>query len=234
MTTDPRRRLRRILLLAAIPFALAGLVFAVKLLSLGTLGGLAVENYRAGNVEKTIEQSDELMNWNVFEPWIAWFDRGTANAAGGNFNEATRDLEQAFSLAPKEKRCDVAVNLSLSWERQGDSYLEQGQYAGAKRLYETADAVITAAGPECEPPNAPKNTEEDRDPGQELSDARERLADKGRLAEEQDEVDAGGDDEADPLDQLEEQNDEAAREKAEQEGQDRGDENAGTFTDKPW
>ena len=237
--TDGRRRFRRMLLLGSIPFALAGLIVAVKLVSLSVVAGLAIDSYETGSFESSADAADELLTWNAFEPWVAHFDRGTARAGAGLYNEAVDDLERAFAEAPDEKKCDVAVNLSLSWELLGDSYLAQGQFAGAQRLYETARAVIAAAGEGCEPPNAPPNAEENRDPGEELLDAGERLDEKIQdakaLNEQADALEENAPDGTEEqLDRLEQQNQDAAEEKAEQQGQDRGNEGTGGFTEKPW
>jgi tetratricopeptide (TPR) repeat protein len=234
---DPRlRHLRRILLLASVPFAIAALLLVGKLLGLQGTAGPALDSYERGSYATSAEQLDPLFDWNAFEPWIAHFDRGTAKAAAGDTIPAITDLERAFAQAPGAKRCDVAVNLSLSWETLGDSYAVQGQLAGAARLYATAKAVIEAAGPECEPPNAPQNNQEGRDPGQELSDASGRLDFKPDLTAPP--SGGGGDDTPsdgqDQLDELREQNDDAAGEKAEREAQNRGEDSGGTFTDRPW
>ncbi len=233
--SDGRRaRLRVILLLAAVPVVIAGFVLVGKLLSLPVAGAQIVDRYDAGDFAGSGSSADGLFEWNWFEPWIASFDRGTATAAGGDYNAAIPFLEDAFATAPEAKRCDVAVNLALSWELLGDSYAEQGQAAGAQRLYDTARAVIAAAGEGCSPENAPQNPEENRQPGQELSDADERLQQKSDQAQQQDAAaDPLPSGAQDQLDQLEQQNDDAAREKSQLDQLDRGQQNGG-FTDRPW
>ena len=237
MTDRSRRLLRRILLVAFLPVAVAGLVLASRLLWLGPAGAEVVEEYESGYFDASAEGAEALEEWNWFEPWIAPFDQGTALAAGGLYNEAIEDLERAFALAPAAKRCDVAVNLSLSWERLGDSYVEQGLFAGAQRLYETAQAVIDAAGPECAPGDAPRNEEEGRDAGEELSEAEQRLNQKRQGAAGADaltEEEGSGGDLEEQLDRLGDQDQDAADEKAQQEGQERGERGDGGFTDRPW
>ncbi len=233
-----RRRARIILLLTSIPFAIAALLLVVKLLGLSPAAQRVIDSYEFGAYGQSVTQAEQLLTTNWFQPWIAPFDRGTAYAAGGLYNDAIDDLEQALELAPADARCDVAVNLSLSWELLGDSYVQQGLFAGAQRLYETARAVITEAGEECRPPNAPRNEEQNRDPGQELSDAAQRLEEKAdQSGERQEQLERGqeGDgDLQDQLDQLGEQLDDAAREKAERESQERSEEDGGGFTDRPW
>lgn len=235
MNDARRRRLRRILLWFSIPFAIAGLVLAAKLVGLQATAGPGIASYERGSYASSAEQFGELLDWNAFEPWIAHFDRGTAMAATGDYIPAITDLEKAFATAPDSRKCDVAVNLSLSWELLGDSYAQQGEFAGAQRLYATARAVIEAAGEECEPANAPPNTAEGRDAGEELDSARERLDAKAETAPQPPET--GEDDDgqaAERLERLREQNEDAAREKAERDTQNRGENGGAGFTDRPW
>lgn len=235
-----RRRLRRILLLASIPVVVAALLLAGKLASLSVVADAAIAEYDRGMLSESIDGFDSLLAWNPFDPWIAHFDTGTALAANGDLNPAIVDLEKAFDLAPGAKKCDVAVNLSLSWETLGDAYMQQGLYSGAARLYETAKAAIAAAGEGCTPPNAPFNAEEDRAPGDELSDASDRLDQKLDTADQlQNQADAaapppGAQDTQDQLDRLGQQNDDAAGEKADQDALRRGELGSGGFSDKPW
>jgi len=230
-----RRRARRSLLWFSIPVAIAGLVLAAKLVGLQATAGAGIDSYERGSYASSAEQFEELLEWNAFEPWIAHFDRGTAMAATGDYIPAITDLEKAFATAPDSTRCDVAVNLSLSWELLGDSYAQQGELAGAARLYETARAVIAAAGEECQPPNAPPNTAEGRDAGEELERAGERLDTKSETAPPQPgEGEESDGESAERLERLRQQNEDAAREKAERQTQDRGENGGGGFTDRPW
>jgi tetratricopeptide (TPR) repeat protein len=213
---------------------IAAMIFVGKLLSLPVAGGRIVDSFEAGDFLGSEEAADGLFEWNWFEPWIASFDRGTATAAGGDYNAAIPYLEDAFAGAPEAKRCDVAVNLALSWELLGDSYAEQGQAAGAQRLYDTARAVIAEAGEGCSSEQAPPNPELSREPGQELEDADERLQQKSEAAQQQDEAtDPEPADGQEQLDQLEEQNDAAAEEKSQLDQLDRGQQGGG-FADRPW
>lgn len=230
-----RTRVRIILLLASIPFVVLALLVVGKLVSLPVTGGLVVDRYTAGDYPGSEEAADGLFDGNSFEPWIAPFDRGTATAARGDYNAAIPFLEQAFATAPQANKCDVAVNLALSWELLGDSYAQQGQAAGAQRLYDTARAVIAEAGEGCSPENAPENTEERREPGQELSDADERLQQKSEAAKQLDQAtEPAPSDAQEQLDRLEQQNQDAAEEKQQLDQLNRGEQSGGGFTDKPW
>ncbi len=230
-----RRRLRIILLIAGVPLAVAGLAFALKFVSMPVIASASIADYEAGSFDDSVSDAEGLLRWNAFEPWVAHFDRGTAYAGGGLYNEAIIDLERAFDAAPDDRKCEVAVNLALSWERLGDAYLEQGQFAGAERLYETSRAAIEAAGPEClESDSTAGNSP--RVPGEELRDAGSRVeskADDARGLDEQRQQEAEPAP-GDQLDRLEQQNQDAADEKAQQENQERGGPIGGEFTDRPW
>lgn len=237
MSDAGRQRLRRILLIAFLPIAIGGVFLSMKLFALSPTAQGVIRSYETGSFDRSVERAEAMQNGNWFEPWIAFFDRGTAYAANGNYNEAVEDLEKAFAQAPADKRCDVAVNLSLSWELLGDSYVEQGLYVGARKLYDTAKAVIDAAGPQCQGPDAPQNEEQNRQAGQELSDAAKRLERKSdRSGQIQDATGdpATPDDASDQLDRLGRQDQDAADEKAEQQGQKRGENGQGGYTDRPW
>lgn len=232
----PGRR-RAVIVLVSLPFALASLVVVAKLAGLPVLGGAMVDQYRSDDFVASIESADRLTEGNLFESWIAPFGRGTATAAAGDYNAAIPDLELALELAPESRRCDVAVNLSLSWEALGDSYVAQGLDAGALRLYATAKRVITSAGEACLSPNAPPNVEEGRNAGDELSDASDRLDDKidGSATPPPESTDPPSPTpESDQLDELREQNGAGAEEKAQQQGLDRGQQSGAGFTDRPW
>ena len=232
-----RRTVRILLLALAVPLLLFCAVLAVKLASLQVIASAAVSQYEAGAFDASAETAESLMQVNEFEPWIAYFDRGTARAVGGNYNESIDDLERAFDLAPQERRCDVALNLSLAWESLGDEYLQQGQFAGARKLYDLARAALDAAGDGCGGPP----TEADRaDPvnpdGGGEPDPRSRLDDKSTRAQELDEQaearEAPG--EFAPLDELQQQGDAAAGEKERQQRQRDTAPGLSRPGDKPW
>lgn len=229
-----RRRVRRWVLIALVPIAVAALVLAGKFLVMSSTAAQSVREYRGGDVESSIESAGSLMPWNWFDTWLPYYDRGAVFASSGRYNEAVDDLERAFALAPESRRCEVAVNLSLSWERLGDSYAEQGLASGAAQLYANAQAVIDAAGEQCAPGQAPQNEESGRDPGEELGDASERLEQKQGQAEQEADQQQGGGTSEEQLDRLEQQDDDAAQEKSDQEGADRDAEGGGAFTDRPW
>ena len=237
-----RRRIRRLLIICSLPVTLAGLLLAGKLLMMSGTASTVVERYDGGAYLSSETEADGLLFANWFDPWLAFFDRGTARAAGGDLNPAIDDLEKAFALATGSDRCVVAVNLSLSWETLGDSYLAQGQLSGAQQLYATAQAVIDAAGPSCagdpqsqqgDPQQGePRSGDPQQDAPGVLSEAEQRLEAKQRASQGAGEQQQSGTPQQ-QLDQLQQQNEDAAGEKAEQEGEDRIDPGLGQAP-KPW
>ena len=217
MTRVTRRTIRIMLLAVAVPLLLLCIVVSVKLATLQAIAGTAISRYEIGAYDASAEAAEGLMENNLFEPWIAHFDRGTARAAAGFYNESIDDLERAFDLAPDERRCDVALNLSLAWESLGDDYAQQGQFAGAIKLYDLARAALDAAGDGCgEPPQTgnPETPNGQGDPRSRLSDKSTRAQELDAQAEAQQEPGASN-----PLERLDDQNGDAADEKERQQRQ---------------
>ena len=78
---------------------------------------------RLGSGAFTSQQYDQAeryfganMRFNVTEPWIASYDRGTARAAESNYADAEDDLRTALDKAPQEYRCRVGMNLVWTME----------------------------------------------------------------------------------------------------------------------
>jgi tetratricopeptide (TPR) repeat protein len=229
--TDARRRRRRwILLLATLPVVVALLLLAMRLMGLSLSNSVALGMFDDGRYEASAEQSTTLIDETLIEPYIPWFNRGNAYAAQEKYTDAIDDLERALELAPANRQCDVRVNLALSWELLGDVYVAGGYYQGAVLLYEAARAVI-AAGDDCEPPEPS---------GEDLEAADDRIAGKIEAAERlrdfveaQEGTEAGGDLEQ-QLEELGQQEQQGAQERAEDDAFDRGDRGQSGYPQKPW
>jgi tetratricopeptide (TPR) repeat protein len=224
-----RARRRIILLLVSLPVVIAAVVVAVKLISLSVTAQAAIIDYNTGNYESSIDRSTSLLELNVIEPYIPYFNRGDAQAGREYYVDAVEDFEKALELAPQAKKCDVRVNLALSWELLGDIYAEGGYFEGAVLLYEAAEAVITAGGEDCEPPTQSSD---------ELSEAQERVEGKKDIAEAQRdaaEAQEEGKSTQQKLDELGERGEQGSAEKENGDSLDRGEgQGDGTYTDKPW
>jgi tetratricopeptide (TPR) repeat protein len=226
-----RLRLRRRLLLFGLPVVLIITIVAGWILSRPLIAAEALTDYGRGGYTSSAETFGSLLEPNILEPWIPYFDRGVALAAGEDYVPAIDDFERALELAPASHECEVVVNLALGWEKLADGYAGAGLFAGAKLLYQTGLDVLAAH--DCTPPEQPVNG---RDPGQELEDAQARLEEKLDASEYLEELN-GGSGEATPeeqQEQLEQQGQDAAEDKAEDDARDRGEGGGGGFTDKPW
>ncbi|MET0480076.1 MAG: hypothetical protein ABWZ69_01840 [Mycetocola sp.] len=254
--TSSAKQTRRRMVLFSLPVVLLALFVAWKLISMPLLAQRGIDAYEQGNFDRSIEASDSLMFLNVAEPWIPYFNRGTAQAAGQAYSDATDDLAEALERAPQERRCEVRVNLALAWEMQGDSYFDAGYFAGAIKLYETAKAVLDAGADEgCfeqQPPEEQQQNQQEQPTPQQpedgtaerLEQADERVTEKLRQSEQQDAPEQPGPDAGQPeeqgdggggkVDDLQERGDQAEQEKQNQDSSQRGEDRNNDYVEKPW
>ena len=226
-TPDPeraRRRRRRILLLASIPVVIFALLVAGKLISVTVINQSALAQYARGDFEDSADQWSGMLEFNLVETWIPFFNRGVATAADEEYIPAIEDFEKALALAPDDRRCEVALNLSLGWEKLADGYAAAGYFTGAALLYETAVDVLADAGEGC--------TEE------QLEEALGRLQQKYEAI--QDLIDLTQPEAGEPTtpeereQQLQEQQDDAAQDKSNDDARDRSEDGPPGFSVKPW
>ncbi len=230
VTLASLRKRRWILFGISLPVVIFGLYWAFHMLGLAPTAQNAIDAYDDGDYLASQAHSESLLDPNVFERWLPYFNRGDAYAGDQNYGPAIDDFEIALELAPQQKQCDIRLNLALGWERFGDAYMRAGFFQGAVNLYAASKAVLDAAGPECEPPPNQEQLEESQDRvEQKLKDAQDQL--------DSEPPPDGGDGQTEQeqqLEELEEQQQQAAQEKADAEAEERARENGGYFTDKPW
>jgi tetratricopeptide (TPR) repeat protein len=245
VTPTAIRRRRRRLLWWSLPVVLLALATSLKLASLSLTAQDAIDAAETARFDESISASDSLMTFNWFEPWIAYYDRGTVSALAQEYNDATDDLSVALELAPDDRSCDVRVNLALAWEELGDIYAEGGYLRGASLLYDTALAVIRGGEEdgcfrgeeedESTPPEEPSDGSTDA--GERLENARDRVEGKQDAVERQEGeqgqgapgTDAG--DGGSPTEDLEDRGDAAEQERRDQDADQRG---GGEYVEKPW
>jgi tetratricopeptide (TPR) repeat protein len=226
-----RVRLRRRLLLWGLPVVLILAIVAGWLVSLPVRAADALTDFNRGDYTGSAEGFGALLEPNVVEKWLPYYDRGSVLAEGQDYIPAIDDLEKALAIVPADRECVVVVNLSLSWERLADGYAQSGLFEGAQLLYQTASDVLEEH--DCTPPADPVDG---REPGQEIEDAKTRLEQKLEAMQYLEDQ-AGGDSPTTPEEQLEEldqQEQDAAEEKAEDDARDRGQQGSGGRSDKPW
>ena len=229
VTVAGLRRRRILMLWVSLPFVLFTVVVAMKLLSLAPTAQLAVDAYEGGRWTSSQDISTSLLSPNIVEQYLPYFNRGDAYAADQYYAPATDDFEKALELAPMERKCDVRLNLALTWERFGDIYVANGYYQGAVLLYEASRAVLDAAGPECDPPEKLGQLNESRDRVERKLEQTE--SDRDLQAPDRGDKSSGQDQQ---LQDLQDQQEKADQEKADSESQERGQGEGGYSVDKPW
>ena len=232
-TPDPeraRRRRRRILLLASIPVVIFALLVAGKLISVTVINQSALAQYARGDFDESTEQWSGMLEFNLVETWIPFFNRGDAKVGDENYTSAIDDFEKALELAPGDKKCMIAVNLAHSWETLGDIYEQGGYHQGAVQLYQAAEDVLASMGDSCEPPDAAADQF-----SQVESDVAEKKAQAESNQQAQESEDPGSQGAEDKLDDLGDKQQQSDQEKANGESRERNDDDGGgTVTDKPW
>lgn len=235
MTAGIRRR--RLLAWSALPVLLA-LCLAVKLLSVGVLGGQAASGFAAGDAGAVNSAAGGLGTANFIEPHKGPFASGDAAVLDGDYGTARIRFEQALGMAPEGSpdSCLIRVNLVLAIERLGDRRLQAGDPASAVLLFTEALAAADQAPQGCR--------SVDPDAGGRLAGARDRLERKlgaaeqpaGRPpAEEDSPPGEAGDERQNQLDQLQDSAREAERER--NNGREREkylDGGGGAAPERPW
>jgi len=227
--TVARRRLAMILW--SLPVVVAMLVGALWIVGQLLTGASGISDFARGDFVESEETYESLLEPNLLEPYLPYFNRGDARAAQQDYTPAIDDFERALELAPQDRRCVVRVNLALSWEKLGDDYFSAGLFQGAVLLYEAGKAVIDAAGDDCPPPS---------EEGQQLESTEERIDEKLEQAEAQRDAAASGQEGSgstgDQLEELESRGEQSEADKAAGEAIERGEEGDGGagFADKPW
>jgi hypothetical protein len=130
-----KERRKKMLIYAALPAIIcvvAGTFFlrpsiTVAFVKAGVNSGRAEGVIGIANLQKTA---------NAIEPYIAYYNSGTAYLASNKAQEAERDLRKSLKQnPPADKVCQVRVNLSYSIELRADK--EQSAY-----LYNMAQGVL--------------------------------------------------------------------------------------------
>lgn len=221
-----RKRRRLVAGLVSLPFTVAAVVVAVYLISLSATAHAAIGFYGEGLYSDSKAESSKLVDHNLVETWLPYFNRGDAKVGAKEYTAAVDDFEAALALAPQARKCEVRVNLAQTWTDLGDIYEKGGYHQGAVLLYQAAKDVIAAAGKECP---------SDSDAGQTLGQLSQGLDGKQQQAQAgQDQQDA-----QDPqtgqsqLDQLGQKQQQGEQQKQNDDARDQGND-PGAYTDKPW
>jgi len=151
---DELRRKRKLLLLWSLPVMIIAFLAGLKLLSAVALNMAGASAYEHANHNTAADRFESLEFFNVVEPWKAHFNQGTAIYAGGDFWEATQQLEVALDLVPKspqgeppgKEECDVRTNYSLALEGLGDEAMAASDPAMGATRYAEAQEMLSNCG----------------------------------------------------------------------------------------
>ena len=165
------RRRWRLLAWGLVP-VLAALLVAAKLLSMSAFAQQAIWAFDAKDGAGVSAAADGMGVADVVETHKSHFARGDAYVLAGDFARARAAFEEALRRTGADDECTVRVNLVLSIEKLADAAKGSGDTGGATTLYDEGLAVVEAAPEGCFQPDSPQNQ---RQQGERLGEARERL-----------------------------------------------------------
>lgn len=162
-------------LLGTSPVLLVLLIFAIKALSMIGVNSAGITAYDEARFSASRSSFAQLRVGNLFQPWIADYNRGTAEYGLRDYPAARESFTTALERVPADYECRVVLNLVATIERQGDELATQQQPREAVQHYE--DALRLLADSECgdptstpspspEPSPTPSSDEPTPDPSQ--------------------------------------------------------------------
>ena len=201
-------RLRRITKINLILGTIFALVFGY--IAMATYFGTASQvRYTSNDFPGAKKAATAFLRVSPFQRHIGYFNRGTAEAAVGDYDAAQTDLEAALEIAPTSAECAVRINLSFVYEKQADQIASQDPDQ-SQELYDRSLKTLEDAPEECQP----KKSEEK----QKSSQAKERVEDKKQGEKAKDE----GTDESESENEDSQEKDSGDEKSSGNEGQDPG------------
>jgi len=221
--TDPRGRIRLVLLLAGLVPALMVAAYAVKVGLMLQANASGRDAFDRGDLDGAAAEFAGTRRLNWLEPWIAPFDEGAAEHAQGEYADAITAYQAALEDVPRRDECTVRINLALAHEAVGDAAVESGASDEARSAYQAGIEVLAAG--EC-PQDSGRGKEQTEDAGAVDERLRAKLEqnpeepqqpeDQQPPEQQQDPQDPG---DSDPRrDRLQEQNDRGADQRHEDQG----------------
>ena len=141
-----KKRRRKMLRIAIIPVLLliATSIFFIRQGAFDIIFGIA---YNAEKADTAITLSQLQKNGNIIEPYIAYYNAGTAYLKDGDGKKAETELQESLKkLPPNDKVCQVRVNLSYSVEIQADEAKILKKYNDALVLFSRAEGILYEDG----------------------------------------------------------------------------------------
>lgn len=137
-----RKKRRKKMLLAALGPVIVLVIIGIFCIRPSTFDVLYRINYNnAADVNIGLSGMQKFAN--IIEPYIAYYDSGTAYIRNNEGAKAEADLRESLRQNPPyEKLCQIRVNLSYSIEIQADEASILAKYDQALLLYNRAEGVL--------------------------------------------------------------------------------------------
>ena len=164
-TWSKMRLLTRINL--SVGFALL-LVFAYVAVT-AYFGAASQVRYTSNDFPGAKKASTAFLTLSPIQRHIGYYNRGTAEAAVGDFKAAQNDLESALEITPVRDECAVRINLSYVYEKLADEVADQDPDQ-SDELYDQSLKTLEDAPEECQPKKSEEKHKSD--------EAKERVEDK--------------------------------------------------------
>ena len=146
-------------------------------------GAASQVRYASNDFPGAKKASTAFLTLSPIQRHIGYYNRGTAEAAVGDFEPARDDLESALDITPVRDECAVRINLSYVYEELADEVADQDPDQ-SDELYDQSLKTLEDAPKECQP----KKSEEK----QKSDEAKKRVEDK--KAGEKSKQEGSGDD----------------------------------------
>jgi hypothetical protein len=227
---EKRRKIlrKRLLLISILPLLVAFLV-GLKLLSLSIISSIAKNSYNLGDYSGAAKTYEALLLANWIESYKAPFNTGTSLIGAGDYVSAQKRLEEALPLAPPNRYCDVAVNLSLAIEKQADVKKSEKKWDDAIALYSQASEVLTPCSERKAGTAKERLIEKSNATKRERNNEKVNDSDNQQEDKPQDPVEV-----EDQLEKLKQQNIENNKKRQESIRQTQKDVNDRSYDSKPW
>lgn len=141
-----RLRLRRRLMLVALPVALAVLALVTMVTIVMLTGNKVVEDYSRHDTAALHRDLDTLSRFNILELYKLPFAEGDLAVLEGRLSDAEKSFRASLS---NRETCPARINLELVVETQGDLAAARGEIDGAEERYTSALDVVRGAPQNC-------------------------------------------------------------------------------------
>ncbi|HCG55482.1 MULTISPECIES: tetratricopeptide repeat protein [Brevibacterium] len=132
-------------------------------------GAASQVRYASNDFPGAKKASTAFLTLSPIQRHIGYYNRGTAEAAVGDFEPAQADLESALEITPVRDECAVRINLSYVYEKLADEVADQDPDQ-SDELYDQSLQTLEDAPEECQPKKSEEKNKSD--------EAKKRVEDK--------------------------------------------------------